>query len=143
MANLQALKAIGRSDTLLKLELIKRPIMIAMLFFAVFISPLAIAGSMCVYGFIAFVVNAFPNRKYIQYSVTEQLFDIAPTFFCSLVMALVVYIVGQIEINVYLCLILQIMLGATLYIAFSRTFNKGSYNYVLSYVKENAFHKQK
>lgn len=142
MANLQALKAIGRSDTLLKLEFIKRPVMTALLIIAVFISPLAIAASMCLYGFIAFVVNAFPNKVHISYPVTDQLIDVCPSFLCSIAMALAVFMVGRIEMNPYICIFLQIILGIFLYVVFSRKFNKENYLYVIDNVKEKVSHKK-
>ena len=63
-ANMQVLRGIGEVNTLLKLELYKKPVMVAILGVTMFISPLAIAIGMCIYGIYTMVVNAFPNRKF-------------------------------------------------------------------------------
>ena len=47
-ANMQALKASGRSDVLLELELLKKPIYLAFLIFSIKISVLAVAVSMAI-----------------------------------------------------------------------------------------------
>lgn len=141
MANLQALKAIGRSGTLLKMEFIKRPLMISMIIAAMFISPMAIVSSMCLYAFLAFVINAFPNKKHIKYSIAEQIGDIAPCLFTSIVMGILIYVLGRIDINMYICVFIQIVAGAILYILLARIFNRSDLLYVLDYVKER-FHKK-
>lgn len=136
MANIQALKAIGRSDTLLKLEFIKRPLMITMIVCAVCISPLAIAISMLMYSVCAFMINAFPNKKYIKYSITEQIRDVMPNFGLSLITAIIVYLLGFIFINMYYSVCIQILSGIAIYIFLSRSFNKENYSYVIDYIKE-------
>lgn len=106
-ANLQALKGVGRADVLLRLELYKKPVMVAILIVTTFISPLAIAAGMCVYGVYALIINAHPNKKYVGYPFVQQLRDVSSNAILSIMMAVVVYCVGQIEMNIYLSLFLQ------------------------------------
>lgn len=135
MANYQAIKAVGRADTLLKMEFIKRPAMFAILIATMFISPLAIAVGQLVYSILAFVVNAYPNRKYIGYPIIQQLKDVGMNFALSLTMAIAVYSVSYVVSDMYICVLIQIILGALIYYILSRTFNKSDYSYVVEFVK--------
>ena len=140
MANYQAIKAVGRADTLLKMEFLKRPAMFAVLIVTMFISPLAIAVGQLVYSILAFVVNAYPNRKYIGYPIWQQMKDVGKNFLISLVMAIVVYLLGTLGLNMYVSVVLQVVTGALLYYAMSRTLNKEDYGYVMNFVKEKFRH---
>ncbi len=140
MANYQAIKAVGRADTLLKMEFLKRPAMFAILIATMFISPLAIAVGQLVYSILAFVVNAYPNRKYIGYPIWQQMKDVGKNFLISLVMAIVVYLLGTLGLNMYVSVVLQVVTGALLYYVMSRTLNKEDYGYVMNFVKEKFRH---
>lgn len=140
MANYQAIKAVGRADTLLKMEFLKRPAMFAILIATMFISPLAIAVGQLVYSILAFVVNAYPNRKYIGYPIWQQMQDVGKNFLISLVMAIVVYLLGILGLNMYVSVVLQVVTGALLYYVMSRTLNKEDYGYVMNFVKEKFRH---
>lgn len=140
MANYQAIKAVGRADTLLKMEFLKRPAMFAVLIATMFISPLAIAVGQLVYSILAFVVNAYPNRKYIGYPIWQQMKDVGKNFLISLVMAIVVYLLGTMGLNMYVSVVLQVVAGALLYYFMSRTLNKEDYGYVVNFVKEKFRH---
>ena len=135
MANYQAIKAVGRADTLLKMEFIKRPAMFAILIITMFISPLAIAVGQLVYSIIAFIVNAYPNRKYIDYPILQQLTDVGRNFGISLLMAIIVYLIGFIGMNMYVCVAVQVVVGGVLYYFMACAFNKEDYGYVLEFVK--------
>lgn len=140
MANYQAIKAVGRADTLLKMEFLKRPAMFAILIATMFISPLAIAVGQLVYSILSFVVNAYPNRKYIGYPIWQQMKDVGKNFLISLVMAIVVYLLGTLGLNMYVSVVLQVVTGALLYYVMSRTLNKEDYGYVMNFVKEKFRH---
>ena len=72
-ANMQAIKALGRSDVLLKLELIKKTIEIIMLLIVMWVSVKAIAINMAVLTTLFTLINAYPNIKLLNYSLKEQL----------------------------------------------------------------------
>lgn len=130
-ANLQALNAIGRADVVLKLEFYKKPLMLVILIFTAFISPLAICVGMLVYSFYSFVVNAFPNRKLLSYPIMEQLKDVGSNSILALSMGGVVYFMGIIlQFNDLIVLLLQIMFGIAYYIIISMLTKNESYIFV-------------
>ena len=133
-ANLQALRGMGYAGTLLKLELYKKPIFIIMLIIAMFISPLAIAVANCIYTLYSLIINAGPNKKYINYSIKEQAKDISDGFFFALIMAFCVFMLGHLDINKYILIAFQIVIGFIIYISLAHFFHLESWKYV----KENA-----
>lgn len=135
-ANLQAIKAIGRSDITLKLEFIKKPLYLAIIVATMFISPLAMCIGHTFYDLIGSAINAFPNKKLIGYSFKEQIIDIMPQMLASVVMAIIVYIVGQIKANIIIVSLLQVIIGISFYYLVARTFKMESYNYILRTIKE-------
>lgn len=130
-ANLQALLAIGRSGEVLKLEIYKKPVMILILAIAVFISPIAISIGLFVYSIYVLLMNTIPNKKYIDYSIREQLNDVKPAFLLSGIMAIIVYLLGTMPINVYLIMLIQFLAGATIYIGLSSLLRLEAYIYFL------------
>lgn len=76
--NWQVLKASGRSDLCLKLEILKKTIGIVLVASTMFISVTALAWSSAAFAFISMIINMIPNKKIISYSITEQFMDLLP-----------------------------------------------------------------
>ena len=129
-ANLQALKGIGKINTILKLEVYKKPVMIAILVFTMYISPLAIAAGMCIYGIYTMIINALPNRKYIDYHIIEQLKDVSENAILAIVMAIIVYAIGRIEMNLHATILIQVLTGCVCYIGCAEFLHIESWQYV-------------
>ena len=134
-ANLNAIKAMGRSDVFLKLEVIKKVletlILLVTMRFGVFAMAL---GQLCS-GLAAQLINAWPNRRLLNYAYLQQLRDMAPAVLLSLAMAAVVYAVRFLGLGDLLTLLLQIPLGAAVYIAGSVLLRVDSFQYILSIVR--------
>lgn len=75
------------------------------------------------------LVNTFPCRKFLNYSLSEQLRDILPNLATASVMALIVYSVNFLDLTPALSLIIQITLGEILYILISSLSKNESYQY--------------
>ena len=91
-ANLLAIKALGHSGTILKLEIIKKTIDVIVLVITVPFGVFVIALGELLTGLISTVINAYPNKKYLDYSIKEQWIDILPSILLSLFMGVVVYL---------------------------------------------------
>ncbi|MBQ6781535.1 MAG: lipopolysaccharide biosynthesis protein [Treponema sp.] len=117
--NVQAIKALGRSDVILMLEFIKKPFFIAVVFFCIFISPIAMAYGAIVYGLVSCMVNYFPNIKLLGYVASEQFFDFFPPVVLSFFMSIPVYFVGKLPLNIYIIFFLQFLCGTSCYILLS------------------------
>lgn len=133
-ANLNAIKAMGRSDIFLKLEIIKKLISTALLVAAVNFGVYAIALSQLLSCLIAMAVNAWPNRKLLGYSLFSQLRDILPAAALALVMGGAVWCVGLLGMGDLLTLMLQILLGVLVYAALSALLKVDSFMYLLGFI---------
>lgn len=145
-ANLQALLAIGRADEVLKLEFYKKPVMLAILFVATCISPIAISVGLFIYSIYVLLMNTIPNKKHLQYSILEQINDVKAAFFMSGVMATAVYLVGLLNINVYLLLTIQILIGVIIYVGLSYLLKNETFFYLKDIVTDyyiNRFRKER
>ncbi len=122
--NLQAINAMGRSDIFLKLEIIKKGIGIMALVIAVvmFESPIAIAMTGVFTMFTSCFINAYPNKKLIDYSYFEQIKDYLPSLIASALMFVVVFGAGQIACPMIFKLLLQVIIGVVVYIVLSIIF---------------------
>ena len=113
VGNLQAIKAIGRSDIKLILEIVKKSfyLIIIILFVILSKNPIVLALSSIVCTVFATVVNTYPNRKLLGYKYKYQLSDLLPNLIISIIMGIVVYLMKYIQISKFLILILQVFIG--------------------------------
>ena len=146
IANLQAIKALGRSDLFLKLEIIKKVYGLIILVISMWFGVFWIVVGSVISAIISSIVNSFPNKKLLNYSWLEQMKDILPYFGLALLMGAPVYAMNYLYLslnwNMYLVLVLQVLVGAILYVGFSMLFRIETFRYLLNTIKE-VFSKKK
>lgn len=135
-ANMQAIKAIGRGDIYLKLEVVKKAIEIVVLLMVMRISVDAIAISMPVLATLFVFINAYPNKKLLDYSLAEQMKDILPSVLLSLVMCLIISPIKLLGMPDMLTMILQIIAGALSYAVLSYLTKHPSFVGIMSIIKK-------
>ena len=135
-ANLNAIKSMGRSDIFLKLEIIKKIMGLSLLLVTMYRGVMAMAYSLLVSGFLSQIINSWPNRKLLGYRYGEQIKDILPSIFLSVVMFLIVWPVQFLHLNIFVTLILQVVIGIAVYICGSTLFRLESFSYLLSTIKD-------
>ena len=137
-SNLQAINAMGRSDIFLKLEVIKKSIGLIVLIISVFCfhSPIAIAMSGAVTTISSCFINAYPNKKLIDYSYFEQMRDILPSFAAAIVMCGVVLAVQLLQLNTLLTLILQVATGVVVYVLLAAVLRLAPFTMLLQMIKK-------
>lgn len=140
-ANLNAIKAMGRSDLFLRLEIIKNVIGVILLLATMNVSVMAMAYSMLVNSVASQIVNSWPNRKLLDYRYSEQIGDILPNILLAAAMGLAVYPIASLPVPTILVLVIQFFLGASIYIVGSLILRFDSALYikdtVLSLFKNN------
>lgn len=135
-ANMQALKAIGRSDTCFNLEILKKLIEMLALLAVVWISVEAIVINMAILSALFTIVNAYPNRKLLCYSYKEQFMDICP----SLLMGVCVF-AAILLFNHYVVwadaytLFADAVIGGLVYVCLSFLTRNREFGYMLSLLK--------
>ena len=134
-ANLNAIKAMGRSDLFLKLEVIKKIVSIAALVSTMFISVEAMALALPVTSILGQIINSWPNRKLLDYSYRAQLLDMLPQIGLSVVMGGAVFMIQFLRLSDIATLLIQIPLGAFIYIIGSKLLHIDSYAYVKGLIR--------
>ena len=81
--NLNILLALGRSDLFLFVEIIKKTLLICLLFFSSFYGIYAIIYGQIVLSLLSFFINSHYSKSLINYSIFNQLKDIIPYFLIS------------------------------------------------------------
>ena len=134
-ANLNAIKAMGRSDLFLKLEVIKKFIGMILLLITMNISVMAMAYSLLISGLISQVINSWPNRYLLKYSYIDQIKDILPNIVMALIMGVFVYFISYLNLSVLISLIVQIILGGLIYLVLSIFTKNDSFTYLINILK--------
>lgn len=129
-ANLNAIKAMGRSDLFLKLEIQKKVVGIIALIVTIPFGVLTMAYSLLVTSVLGQIINAWPNRKLLHYRYLEQIKDIIPNVGLAALMGGIVFWVEYLDWNSFLILFVQILIAGILYIGMSALFKIDSYLYL-------------
>lgn len=135
MANLNAIKAIGRSDIYLKLEIIRKVIGTVTLVAAMWFGVLWIALSYLANCILNLIVNAAPNKRLLRYGYGAQIRDLLPATLLSVGMGAIVYAVSWLGLSDWLTLLIQVPLGVLVYVLGSRLFKVDSFTYILDILK--------
>ena len=133
-ANLNAIKAMGRSDMFLELEIAKKIVGIFLLILTMNFGVMAMAYSLLVGSVLNQIINSWPNRKLLLYGYTEQIKDILPSILLAVGMGICVYFVGFIHLPTIVVLILQICLGAVIFIGLSALLRFEEFTYIINLI---------
>ena len=135
-ANNQAIKALGRSDIFLKMEITKKVIGVILIFSVMSISVEAIAYSMLLYAVISTIINIYPNKKLMNYSLKEQIKDLLPALFVSAIMGVVCNLFNYLYFSEIITIILQVVSGVIIYLILSKVFKLEAYIMLKEYLKK-------
>lgn len=134
-ANLNAIKAMGRSDLFLKLEVIKKFMGMILLLITMNISVMAMAYSLLISGLISQVINSWPNRYLLKYSYIDQIKDILPNIVMALIMGGFVYFISYLNLPILVSLVVQILSGGIIYLILSILTKNDSFIYLINILK--------
>lgn len=134
-ANLNAIKAMGRSDLFLKLEIFKKIVGLTAILVTFKISVMAMAYSLLVTSVLSQIINSCPNKKLLNYGYLEQLKDILPGILLAVFMGVCIYPIQWLGLPDVVTLLIQVSLGALIYIAGSKIFKVESFTYCFNMVK--------
>lgn len=135
VANLEAIKSLGYSGTTLKLEFIKKIIELLILLVTIPIGVEMIAWGIVLYNFIAMFINIVPNSKLLNYGIKEQILDIFPPLWISIIMGAGMYLVTIFNVTPTLMLTLEIIVGMGLYMVLCILSHNETYCYLKSLVR--------
>lgn len=142
-ANLNAIKAMGHSGLILRLEIIKKITGCLILFLSIRYGVLVMAYSMLIESVISQIINATPNKKLLDYGYIEQVKDIFPSIFQAIIMGGIIYPIRLLNINNVYVLCIQIILGGIIYILVSYISKNESFTYLLNVISPSLKYKKR
>ena len=135
-ANLNAIKAMGRSDLFLKLEIIKKVFGVIVLLITLPYGVYVMALSLLFTSVMAQLINAWPNAKLLDYNYGHQLRDMLPAIGLSCLMGVLVFPITLLGWNDWVTLLVQVIAGVIIYVAGSVIFKLDSFSYILNIAKK-------
>ena len=127
----QAMKAKGHSGVFMVEHIVSRTIGLVLLFLVYKISVFLIALSGIVSSSILFAILMYTSKKYTGYRYRDQIKDVAGLIIISVLMFCPVFFFGLlIQWNPVLELVIQVIMGATIYLGLSRGFKPEGFVFV-------------
>jgi O-antigen/teichoic acid export membrane protein len=142
-SNLNAIKAMGRSDLFLKLEIWKKATGLLILIPSMLISVKAMAYSTLITSVLGQIINSWPNRKLLHYGYLEQLKDILPGILLAVFMGICIYPVSMLHLPDILTIFIQFIAGAIIYIVLSAVLKLESFQYLWDFLLGTVMNKRK
>ena len=134
-ANLQAINAMGRSDIFLKLEIVKKIVGISLLVIAIPFGVYTMVWLKALASLISTFINAYPNKKLLEYSYKEQIKDLLPSILSSVVMGVIVLSIDLLNLNIVFTIILQLLFGGVIYVGIAKLFKFECFEYLVGVFK--------
>ncbi len=129
--NLDILQVVGRSDLILRLEIIKKALTVPVIVLGILFGIRIMILGLVINSFAAYYINSFWTGRLINYSILQQIKDIIPFFLVSAVMALLVFILGKIIGTITIIgLAGQIILGMLVVVGFFELKKNADYLYI-------------
>jgi O-antigen/teichoic acid export membrane protein len=139
-ANLQAIRAVGRSDIILKLDIIKRGFGLLFVLVAMWYGVIWIALAPVAMSLLASIVNIIPNKKLIDYTFKEQMADLLPNLLLSGTMGVGCLLLSNwfstIGLEDVWIILICVCIGALYYLVGSIISKNKSWIYVLESMKD-------
>jgi len=117
--NLMILQVKGKSGLFLKLEIIKKVMLVIVVFASIGFGFYGLLLGSVVSSVLALFINTFYAGLFIQYKMHEQLIDLVPTLFIAFIMASVMYLLNYYsgDLNVFSRLVFIGTSGILTYLA--------------------------
>jgi len=136
ITNLQALKAIGKSGEVLKLEMFKKPVFLLVILASLPFGVMAVVCTSPLNSLYALWTNMGPTKKYLNYSRREQILDLIPGVLMATALAVVTWPLTFLPFNDFIILALQVIVAIASYIAISMLFKVEAFFYCKNIVKD-------
>jgi len=126
--NLNILNVKGRSDLFLKLEIIKKLLVVPIILVAISLGIKAMLIGLIIISVGAYFLNSYWSGKMANYPMREQVADITPSLFLAIFMGAVLFLTGHfLDLRPLHSLIIQILLGVIITVGFAEIFKLAAY----------------
>lgn len=134
-ANLQAIKAMGRSDVFFKLEVIKKILGIVIIVITIPFGVYAMMIGCVINSILCTFINAYPNKHLLEYDYLQQIKDILPSLILAIAMSIIISCISIFDLSNFIIMLLQIVLGICVYILGAWIFKFECFLYILNNIK--------
>lgn len=135
LANRNAIKAIGRSDLVLKMEIVNKLIGLLCVVCSMWFGVLALTFSLLISSLLGQIIIMVVNRKMFGYRCLTQITDILPSLLLAVIMGGCVSCISLLGLADVLTLMLQVVLGALIYIVCSAVLKLEAYTYSMGLLR--------
>lgn len=135
LANIQVIKALGRSDIYLKLDICKKIVGVSLLVCFYRQGVVAIALADACSNVLGLFINVFPNRKLMKYSFMNLVVDVAPAFLLALLMSIATYFFSLLALPLLLKLVLSLIVAFSTYIGLAYLTNNSTLKEIFNIAK--------
>ncbi len=140
--NLNMLQVSGRSDLLLKLEIIKKILAVPIILIGIYWGIKIMIAAMMINTIIAYYLNSHWSGRFIGYSIKHQVTDILPSFGIALTMGFLLFITGLLlPFNYLWKFIIEVFAGTLFILVFCELTKFRDYIYIKEIVFEKLFKK--
>lgn len=134
-ANLQAIKAMGRSDVFFKLEVIKKILGIVIIVITIPFGVYAMMIGCVINSILCTFINAYPNKHLLKYDYLQQIKDILPSLILAIAMSIIISCISIFDLSNFVVILLQIVLGICVYTLGAWIFKFECFLYILNNIK--------
>lgn len=135
-ATLQAMKAVGKSDYVLKIDIPVRIFGIFIVLITMKLGVIYVAISEILVAIFGLLLYSYACNKVVKYSIKEIFSDFSWNVLSAAVMGIIVYFIPFIINNKPLILlIVQVVVGGLFYLAISHITKNENYHYILCEIK--------
>lgn len=135
MNRTNAYLAIGRSDLALCAQMFNKGLILLSIFATVHINVYMVVLSALIGNTLSFISGLFVNKKFLNYTIREQLMDYLPALSLSVLMGIPVYLISLLQLPVAVMLILQALVGIVVYVLLAMLFKYETFYYLVDLFK--------
>ena len=133
--NLNLLYVKGRSDLVLKLEIVKKTIAVAILIVSLPFGLIGLCVGRVCYAVVATMLNMIYTKQFINLSMWGQAKLVIPSMFLSLLMAVGSYGITLLDVDRGYQLLLGIFVGFVIYLGLAKLFRMNAVTFLFKIVK--------
>lgn len=133
--NRNLLQVKGRADLYLRVEMIKKPLVLIVILISLPMGLEMFCYSQLLTGIISLIINTHYTGKLLDLGIIKQLKDVFPIFFLSITMGIIVSIINSFIPSLPLQIVLGGAIGLLLYIGLAYLFRFDEINDVLYMLK--------
>lgn len=134
--NLTMFEVKGHSDLYLKVELVKKGVLIIPIVLGIFINIYWMLSANIVCSLLCYFVNAYYSGRLINYKISEQLKDLLPSFFLAVTMGTILFCMDSfVDLSPLLLLFTEIMFGGIFVMSLAQLFKLPEFIEIMQIIK--------